>query len=441
MDKTILYGKTRTGKTKVWSAWVVEKGESGHPEIHYEWGMTDGKKQLTIDIVAKGVNEGKANETTPLQQAHLTIERKAKKKSEEGYINTLDNVDDQTQSISFTERFPKELCFYKPKNSIDAKKITKLEKANRIMLSVKEDGMMYIVRKSKAFGVEIYSRRMELETDKFPHLIPDFERMPDGTILLGEMVLLGYDNHMKSFKDVTKICRSDAEKAAIRQKEFGNVTYRIFDLAFYSHEDYLTSVPYKTRHLKAKDIATLCDWDSNHVGVIEILNKNHEDALQYTKDNGIEGLVIWDPEGIMEKGTAYTFNGKAYRPNMLWKSKLKYEDDFIVRFDPDNGIGEYGKGKNNGKVKSVFTYQLENGEEVFLGKCGGGLSDEQRDFYTTAEYPRVWRVEYDAIQPETGALRYPVFNADRTLTGDKSLEECLMSDAVKLAREEENEDG
>jgi ATP-dependent DNA ligase len=418
---------------------VVEKGESGHPEIHYEWGMIDGKQQLTIDIVAKGVNEGKANETTPLQQAHLTIERKAKKKSEEGYIETLDSVDEQIQSISFTERFLKELCFYKPKNSIDAKKIAKLEKAKRLMKSVKEDGMMYIVRVSKAFGVEIYSRRMELETDKFPHLVPAFTGLPNGTVLLGEMVLTGYDSHIKAFKDVTKICRSDAEKSLARQEEFGKVHYRIYDVAFANHENCLTSTAYKLRYEMAKDIASLCD--SEYVKAIEMLKGTHAEAMQYVKDNRLEGLVLWDSEGIMEDGTAYTFNGKAYRPNMLWKSKPKYEDDFIVRFDPDNGIGEYGKGKNNGKVKSVFTYQLENGEEVFLGKCGGGLSDEQRDFYTTAEYPRVWRIEYDAIQPETGALRYPVFNADRTLIGDKFIEECLMSDAIKLAREEENEDG
>lgn len=440
MSKIVLYGKTRTGKTKIWSAWVVKKGKSGHTEIHYEWGMIDGKQQLTIDVVAKGVNEGKANETTPLQQARLTVERKAKKKSEEGYITTLDSVNEQVKSISFTERLPKELCFYKPKNSIETKKITKLEKALRLMKSIKEDGMMYIIRKSKAFGVEIYSRRIELETDKFPHLISEFERLPNGTILLGEMVLTGYDNHMKSFKNVTKICRSDIEKALARQKELGNVSYRIFDLAFFNHKNYLTSVPYKSRYLKAKDIATLCDWDAESISVIEMLNKTHEDALQYTKDNGIEGLVLWDSEGIMEEGAAFTFNGKAYRPNMLWKSKPKYEDDFIVRFDPDNGIGEYGKGKNTGKVKSVFTYQLENEKEVFLGKCGGGLSDEQRDFYTTAEYPRVWKIEYDAIQPGTGALRYPVFNDDRTLIGDKDIDECFMSDVVKLAREEENED-
>jgi hypothetical protein len=144
----------------------------------------------------------------------------------------------------------------------------------------------------------------------------------------------------------------------------------------------------------------------------------------------------------MQSGEDFTFNGKAYRPNILWKSKPKYEDDFIVRFDPDNGIGDYGNGKNKSKIKNVQIYQLDkNGKEVCLGKCGGGLSDEQRDFYTNTKlFPRVWRIEYDSVQPGTGALRFPVFNSDRTLSGDKSIDECYMSDSIKQAREQDNEE-
>lgn len=437
MNKTVLYGKTRTGKTKVWSARVVEKGESGHPEVHYEWGMLDGKMQLTIDVFKKGVNEGKTNETTPLQQAQLTIERKAKKKREEGYTEAQNKIDEQEQSIDFSKPFPKELCFYKPKNSITDKKIQTLQKAGRAIFTIKEDGMMYVVRKTKAFGVEIYSRRMEIETAKFPHLTGHFANLPDDTILLGEMYLPNYKNHMQSFKYVSSICRSDPEKAIARQKEIGEVSYRIFDVAFVEGKNLLTTMKYKQRQAQAFVCALQCD--SKQISAVKVLKLPHDLAMKYVKDNEIEGLVIWDAEGIMNEGEAYTFNGKAYRPNVLWKSKPKFEDDFIVRFDPENGIGDYGKGKNCDKVKSVSVYQIEDGKEVHLGKCGGGLSDKQRDFYTTADYPRVWRIEYDALQPGTGSLRYPVFNADRTLTGDKSIEECLMSEAIKLAREMKNE--
>jgi ATP-dependent DNA ligase len=139
----------------------------------------------------------------------------------------------------------------------------------------------------------------------------------------------------------------------------------------------------------------------------------------------------------MKDNDAFTFSGKAYRPNVVWKSKPVFEDDFIIRWDIQNGIGDYGKGKNKGKVGNVFAYQLdENGDEIYISKVGGGLSDAQREFYTTAEYPRVWSIKFDSIQEKTGSLRFPVFVRDRTLDGDKEVRECLMSEEIKQARKD-----
>lgn len=155
----------------------------------------------------------------------------------------------------------------------------------------------------------------------------------------------------------------------------------------------------------------------------------------------MEGLVIYDRDGIMDPEDAFTFTGKANKPNVLWKSKPKYEDDFIVRYDPNIGIGDYGKGKLNGKLGKVFIYQLQDGKEIFLGRCGGGLSEKQRDFYNDPKlFPRVWAIEYDSIQLKTGSPRFPVFNRDRTIDNDKVIEECLISDTILNARQCEEKD-
>lgn len=434
MSKTTLYQKAKTGKIKIWSGQVVTIGKSGFPEIHYEWGLVDGKKQLTVEVISKGVNEGKVNETTPLQQAHLELERKIVKKKKEGYTDNLESVY-QEHKIDFSKPLPKELCFYKPKNSIDEKKIKVLEENKQAVYTVKRDGMMHIVRTSRKFGVEIYSRRMDLVTDKYPHLVKEFSKLPPGLIFLGEMILDedGKDN----FNAVSQICRSDPDKAITKQEQLGRVSYYIFDLAYYYNDNALVKFGYKDRLHKIKLFVEQFKLDNKYIISVEVIAKPHKDALQEMQSRNLEGLVVWDAEGTMAENEAFTFNGKAYRPNVLWKSKPKYEDDFIIRFDPENGIGEFGKGKHYGKVGSVFCYQLnENNEEVFLGKCGGGLTDKQREDYAAAEYPRVWRVEFDSIQPKTGSLRFPVFNADRTTQGDKSLEECLMSDKIKQARQE-----
>lgn len=432
------FQKTRTGKIQQWSIWVVEKGDSGHPEIWIEHGQVDGKKQTTNDIISTGVNIGKANETTPLQQATLTMERKITKQLEKGYRGSVEELNTKL-SIDFDKPLPKELCFYKPKNSIEANKIKKLEANRSAVYTVKRDGMMHIVRKTQRFGVEIYSRRMDLVTDKYPHLIESLSKLPNNSILLGEIVLID-DDGKDDFNAVSSICRSDPEKAIERQEELGYVSYYIFDVAYWDGRNTLVEEKYADRremliaHMSAAGMLV-----GSHLVPAEVIFKPHAVALREMRDRGLEGLVVWDGQAKMEKDQAFTLNGKAYRPNVLWKSKPKYEDDFIVRFDPDNGIGEYGKGKNNDKLKSVFCYQLDDdGNEIFLGKCGGGLSDDLRAYYTNPDiYPRVWRIEFDSIQEKTGALRFPVFNADRTDIGDKSIEECTLSDKSRQAREGE----
>lgn len=452
MSKTVLYGKTRTGKTKIWSTWVVEKGESGYPEAHCEWGMIDGKKQLSIDIVKKGVNEGKANETTPLEQARLEIERKAKKKIEEGYLETLDSVDDQEQTIDFSKPFQKELCFYKPKNSIDDKKIAKLEANRSAVYTVKRDGMMHVVRKTKEFGVEIYSRRMDVVTAKYPHLVEALECVPYNFVLLGEIILDkgGKDN----FNAVSSICRSDPEKAIERQEELGYVKYYVFDMAYMSGKGgspwlpcLLTNETYISRldlfesniecHLDDDAPVQLCEILNYDESKIEVplperrTDITHKEALDIIKERGLEGLVIWNANAKMKEGEAFVWSGKAYRPSCLWKSKPRYELDAIARFDPDHNIGEYGIGKNNGKMKSVFLYQLDDeGNEIYISKCGGGFTDQQREYYTSAKYPKVFRILYDSIQKD-GSLRFPVFDIERE---DKTANECFLEDEIKKAK-------
>ena len=431
-----LYQKTKLGKIQEWKIWVEANGESGFPEVHVEYGLSDGKKQTTFDVVKEGVNIGKANETTALEQANLTMERKITKQIDDGYVEELEDTEKDT-SIDFSKPFPKELCFFKPKNSIDDKKLAALEKAKRAVFTVKRDGQMHIARMSD-LGLEIYSRRMDLESAKYPHLMTAMRKMPKQTVLLGEIILDidGKDN----FRAVSSICRSDPEESIAKQKEKGLVKYYVFDIAFLKGKNLLTTTTFAERRKLLADIIN--DFDSEYVMLAEVINKPHKKAMQEIRDRKLEGLVVWDADGIMESDRAFTFNGKADRPNVIWKSKPKYEDDFIVRWSPSEGIGCYGKGKNKEKIKNVFIYQLDDaGNEIYLGKCGGGLSDAQRDFYTdAAKFPRVWRIEYDSIQPKTGALRFPVFNADRTLVGDKDMSECDMSDAIKEARAMEPEE-
>ena len=81
-----LYKKTSTGKIQIW-------------EIHVEgntiitvFGQLGGKLQETKDVITSGKNTGKANATTPEQQAELEAEAQYQKKLKKGYVTTIDDA-------------------------------------------------------------------------------------------------------------------------------------------------------------------------------------------------------------------------------------------------------------------------------------------------------------------------------------------------------------
>ena len=92
-------------------------------------------------------------------------------------------------------------------------------KKERAIWTVKRDGMMHIAVKTKGIW-EIYTRRMDLTTEKFPHIIYALNKlnMPNNSILLGEMVFLrSKDDHRDDFVVTSRICRSDSDLALAYQ--------------------------------------------------------------------------------------------------------------------------------------------------------------------------------------------------------------------------------
>jgi len=437
MKKTTLYQLTKLNKIQNWSIWVVEKGDSGLPEIWVSYGQLEGKQQTTFDIITSGVNEGKKNSTTALQQAYLEMERKIIVQKDDGYKNTIEEAKEK-QTIDFSKPFPKELCFYKPKNKIEDDKLADLEKNNKAIFTKKRDGQMFIVRSSDLGNIEIWSRKMDLSTEKFPHIASAFKNIPKKTILLGEMIFENADG-TDNFKLASSVCRSDPDEAIRKQKEAGDLKYYIFDLAFLEGENLLTSKRFSERRKLLEGIYKKVN--PKNVILADIFKKSCEECMKIVEEKGYEGLVIWDDLKLIKEEDGFNFNGSARRPSCVFKRKNFKEDDFIVRWDPKNKIGNYGKGKLKDWLGNVFLYQLLDGEEISLGKCGGGLSELLREFYTnTSLFPRVWTIKYEFAQPGTGKLRFPVFIRDRTSENDKDISECLMSDEIKAARETEEDE-
>lgn len=87
MQLPTLYKRTTTGAVQSWTI---------HVEGDHYWtvsGQVDGKKVTNSPVTCEAKNIGRSNETSPEEQAQLEARAKWKKKSEEGYTESPDNVD------------------------------------------------------------------------------------------------------------------------------------------------------------------------------------------------------------------------------------------------------------------------------------------------------------------------------------------------------------
>lgn len=84
--KTTLYKKSTTGKTQ---EWTIELDNDKYRTIS---GYVDGAKTTTEWTECYGKNIGRANETSPSQQAELEVASTIQKKKDKGYCEEIENA-------------------------------------------------------------------------------------------------------------------------------------------------------------------------------------------------------------------------------------------------------------------------------------------------------------------------------------------------------------
>jgi len=456
--------RKETGQNSRAGVWFIGVDPSDPEVVVTRWGLLDGAIQETRDRPGSCGVEGNADYQDAEQYAQFCMERDIRKKLEHGYVEWIDGkpIAKAASAIDFALPLPKNLSFYKPQNKIEEKKLSKLHALGKVIWTLKRDGMMHVaVRRSEMW--EIYSRRMDLVTDKYPHIIESLEKLnlPDGTILLGEMTLLKEDGRDNFQKGTSRICRSDTDLALAYQGlgEFpkdhgdktvlGKISYYVFDVAFLNGKDGVKQQSVSKRLQVLRNIFLTFDPDLSpnatgqgmtirelmaeskrrermlrihHVAPLKIFHASPETDLDIAKELGIEGFVVLDADAVYgDKG--YSFDGTAQRPNGIWKRKPKREDEFIII-----GMYEGKKGKNTGKLGGFYLEQIhpDTGKRIPCGKCGGGLSDPQREEFWGDDslIGQTIKVEFDSRQHAKDgsyALRFPVYKGP----SDKTPEECI----------------
>lgn len=475
--RRFIQSQGRTSKPQVWEVRVTKNAS-----VIVEWGQQDGKMQRTEQSFATTLNKGKKNEKSPQQQAEEFADREILLHTRKGYREVDLRSGKFLESASATtidfNCLPENLRFFKPQNSVNVYTQKLIDSGNALFLR-KRDGMMHVVCADDDGSTCMYSSTMQPFHkdepgvpwfDRYPHIKSDLRKMklPPRTVLLGELVTCvagGYkDDNSMAVDDhyyVGSVVKSLTPRALELQKRKSHLGICVWDIAFWDGECWLQTKTAEARlnELYAKVSAVKTMW----VSVPEIIQFTEKGyliesfegnsgkdlerdttnptkwLLEFAKAKKWEGYVVVDPDSKYGD-RAYSMHGKAERPKYVCKLKPKFEADFIVRWDPEKGIGSWGKGKKSKGIGAValYLYDEETNQEVYICDMGGGLTDANvAKFANKKLYPMVWQIEFDSWTPK-GALRFPEFIRVRD---DKQQEDCPLSQRPSAEAEDAEEEG
>lgn len=424
--------------------WMIEQVGDSYTTEHGQIGTNSPQK--TADTPGPKGKEGTKAYVNAVDNCTFHVKREIRKKVEHGYIEYIDNkpVAEEVTEIDFNNYLPKNFCGYKPQTDISPENLQKLHKAGRIVYTRKYDGMNHQCVKHP-WGWEIYTRRMDLASDRFPNHIKHLESLdvPVGTILDGEMVCHTSDGR-DDFKAISRVCRSLPEEARklVENGECPEPTFRVFDILFYNGES-LQNKSFKDRQEIQNSILTTKNTLVNGVDWFDL---SPDSWMEYAKEHGWEGFVCVDKLSVPGE-KFFSFDGDAKRPKGHHKLKPVYEEDVVIY------AGVTGTGKRLNGLGSVLVKQRhpETGQWIRCGKVGSGFSDEalveilklmeknnlpllddeKKDKEELDNSGIVAMIECGERQPKTQKFRFPVFVRVRF---DKTPDECYIQ---RLAPEEE----
>lgn len=348
MDLEPIYETAKNGKKKVWNIQVLETPE-GYGKIVTTFGYVDGKQQVQENIITKGKNIGKKNETSPYIQACNEAQSLWKKKREK--VNqVLPMLAHEYNKHKDKIKFP---CFVQPK--LDGV---------RMLAHCKDNTITFLSRTGKPlYGL-----------DHIRDELLKFELMKENEVWDGEL----YSSSM-SFDEISGYCRTQKQKEQSQKPEFW-----VFDASgSCEKKPFAQRVPRFEAYYQLKYV--------REVGY-DVVNSEKEAEINlnnYIKE-GYEGMMLRNKEGH------YEYNYRSYN---LQKWKLFMDSEFEVV--------DVIEGKGIDKGTGIFICKTEN-DVSFQVRCEG--SHEERAQQLNQKQSLIGKlltVKYQELT-KTGVPRFPV---------------------------------
>lgn len=346
-----LYGVSSKGVTKVWKISVFPTSGltlNGNATILVEHGQLDGKIQKSPEVIREGKNVGKANETSPYEQAVLEAESKWTKKHDSNYTEHLPKIDAGMGKITL-KLLPMLAQKYKEraKHIVWPAFIQPKLNGVRCLVERKDNKIFFWSRKAKLY--KNFNLYMEQEFLSF---------MKNGDILDGEM----YNHGDVTFQELMSLIKDEKNPELDKLKKY---------VKFWWYDRPTTEkLGFEERYIKYRyDIPN----GLNYLRLVETIKLPSDSHLakihaEYTQA-GYEGSII-------RSGGNEPYNFQ-YRDNQLQKHKDFLDDEFEI-------VGcDEGAGKDEGKA--IFVCRIKGGLE-FSVRCKGADAVRQEQWTNRKKY-------------------------------------------------------
>jgi DNA ligase-1 len=374
-----LYKKTSTGKIQTWAigtGGLIDPRHEGQGRIETIYGLlgTDSPQQA-VEYIAEGKNVGKANETTPVQQAEAEAKSQWEKKVKKGYVEKLDDaeqgrIDTNMITGGIEPMLAQSYDKHASKISYPAYVQPKLD--GHRCIAIIQDGKCTLWSRTRKPILSV------------PHINAALEQCFGSTniVLDGELYNHDYRDH---FEDLTSLIRQSKPVAGHEA-----VQLWIYDVAqpnntFKNRSVYLDLIKMTVTGYNGKYLNTLTVVDTQLVDDEETMINTFGVYLNY----GFEGLMVRNADGIYKNKRSYD----------LQKVKVMADAEFEV-----TDVTE-GKGKMAGKA--MFHCKTQDGKE-FRVKMVGALDSLAHYLDHKDEYiGRQLTVKYQNLSAD-GIPRFPI---------------------------------
>ncbi len=334
MKFPILYHKGKSGATWQWKIWT--EGDT----IFTEHGQIGGTLQRTPGIKCEAKNVGRANETTPAEQADREAKSMWTNKVERKYSETVEDAQEEVflPMLAHSFKDPKKPGVFNKKAKYPLDIQPKLDGA-RAMAFWDGDRIVLGTRGGKEWEAPI-------------HIIRELEK-----VLLKDMVLDGeLYIHGVLFEDIASWTKKIYPETA-------RLEYHVYDMPINAFGE---NREWKYRKI---ELATWFAFNAKHLKMVKPVPvvgvaKNAQEVLEWEEklvEQGYEGAMGRNAEG------KYLFG---HRSHDLLKVKSSVDDEYkIVRFE--HGVGKF--------ERSVIWFCVTPGGKEF--KVVPKTTQEKREEY------------------------------------------------------------